>query len=309
MAKRFTETTKWEDGWFRKLPPRAKLFWFFILDRCDIAGFWEIDWELASFYIGEKVDESILQDFDGRIEKVNSNKLWVVKFIEFQYGTLNKKMNMHKKIIELLEKYNLLERVMEVLRKGKVRVKEGLVKGKVRVNEPLQEKDKEKDKDIYKEKDKEKENINNNLNNLEEKKKKRVGEDYKEEEEKKGKKEVEIILPEYINSELWNAYVEMRKKIKKPLTKYAIKLALNKLEKLRQEGEDPNQVLEQSILHCWQGLFPVKNKPLHQLTTKEIIDKQKLNSEKYKNLDVIKVEPDLEELKKLGIEIENKEEK
>ena len=148
MAKRFTENTKWEDTWFRKLPPKAKLFWFFILDKCDVAGFWEEDWELATFYIGEQVDESILEVFEGRIEKINGKKLWIVKFIEFQYGNLNSKVNLHKKIIGTLKQYGLWERVKKGLGKNSVRVKEGFGKGSVRVKEPLQDKDKEKDKEI-----------------------------------------------------------------------------------------------------------------------------------------------------------------
>jgi len=47
----------------------------------------------------------------------------------------------------------------------------------------------------------------------------------------------------------------MRNKIKKPLTGYAVKLALNKLEKFKVAGEDPNAVLEQSVMNSWQGLF------------------------------------------------------
>jgi len=79
MAKRFTENGKWEDTWFRNLPPVSKLFWLFVVDKCDIAGFWEIDWDLASFFIGSKVDESILKDFEGRLERVNNNgKIWIV---------------------------------------------------------------------------------------------------------------------------------------------------------------------------------------------------------------------------------------
>ncbi len=67
-------------------------------------------------------------------------------------------------------------------------------------------------------------------------------------------------LPSWIDKEAWEAYLEMRKSIKKPMkTERAIKLAIHKLEVLLKQGEDPTAVLDQSIFNSWQGLFPVKN--------------------------------------------------
>lgn len=64
-------------------------------------------------------------------------------------------------------------------------------------------------------------------------------------------------VPDFIDQDLFNKYVEMREKIKKPMTGAAIKMAYRKLEKLQSEGHDPGEVLEQSIFNSWQGLFPV----------------------------------------------------
>lgn len=65
-------------------------------------------------------------------------------------------------------------------------------------------------------------------------------------------------LPDWIPAEAWAGYVEMRKKIKKPLaTDRAIKLAINTLERLKAEGQDVEAVLDQSTMNSWQGLFPV----------------------------------------------------
>jgi hypothetical protein len=78
--------------------------------------------------------------------------------------------------------------------------------------------------------------------------------------ERKGKKihkEEVFELPDFINSSLWKGYLEMRSKIKKPMTDYAQKLAIGKLERFKQSGENPNAILEQSIIHSWQGLFSV----------------------------------------------------
>lgn len=63
-------------------------------------------------------------------------------------------------------------------------------------------------------------------------------------------------LPSWIPKEQWEAYVSMRKQIRKPLTDYAIKLAINKLDTLRQEGHTPKDVLEHCIMNSYQGIFP-----------------------------------------------------
>lgn len=67
-------------------------------------------------------------------------------------------------------------------------------------------------------------------------------------------------LPEWLPSEAWAGYVEMRKKIKKPMTDRAVTLAINTLDKLRQQGQDIAAVLDQSTLNSWQGLFAVSER-------------------------------------------------
>ncbi|KKK46857.1 hypothetical protein LCGC14_3161050 [marine sediment metagenome] len=69
----------------------------------------------------------------------------------------------------------------------------------------------------------------------------------------------EIIIPNWIPKKTWDTFLEMRKKIKAPMTDQAIKLAINKLEKLKEEGYESEDVLNESILNNWKGLFPIKN--------------------------------------------------
>lgn len=66
-------------------------------------------------------------------------------------------------------------------------------------------------------------------------------------------------LPDFVPVETWTAFVDMRKKLKSPLTEHAAKLAIGELEKLMAEGHRPRAVLEQSILNGWKGLFPIKS--------------------------------------------------
>jgi hypothetical protein len=89
MSKRFTDTEKWDRPWFRHLPNTYKLFWIYILDRCDAAGIWYVDMEMARFYLATKIDQNkAIELFQKQIEtKVDR---WLIKdFIGFQYGSLN----------------------------------------------------------------------------------------------------------------------------------------------------------------------------------------------------------------------------
>lgn len=65
-------------------------------------------------------------------------------------------------------------------------------------------------------------------------------------------------LPDWVPAEAWEEFVKMRKSIKKPMTDYASKLMLKKLDGLRRAGHDPQAVLDQSILKCWLDIFPVR---------------------------------------------------
>jgi hypothetical protein len=54
-------------------------------------------------------------------------------------------------------------------------------------------------------------------------------------------------------------YVDFRKKIRKPMTDRAIELAKDKLQKLSSDSDTQIEILNQSIVNGWQGLFPLKN--------------------------------------------------
>jgi hypothetical protein len=75
---------------------------------------------------------------------------------------------------------------------------------------------------------------------------------------KPNKAQAPFVLPEWVSPEVWNGFVEMRQKLRKSMTPKAKELTIKDLSKLRQEGNDPSAVLEQSIKNSWQGLYPVK---------------------------------------------------
>lgn len=62
-------------------------------------------------------------------------------------------------------------------------------------------------------------------------------------------------LPEWLPRDCWVAFVEMRKKIKSPLTDHAKDLAIRKLDEFRKQGHSPRDILENSIIGNYQGLF------------------------------------------------------
>jgi len=105
--KRFTETQKWEDPWFRRLKPEMKLLWQWILDRCDSAGVIDPDLELASFQIGYLYPMDTLCEFDGRVIKTDGGKFFIPKFIEFQYGRLSEDCRAHGPAFQSLRKHGL----------------------------------------------------------------------------------------------------------------------------------------------------------------------------------------------------------
>lgn len=68
-------------------------------------------------------------------------------------------------------------------------------------------------------------------------------------------------LPDWVPDSDWQSFVEMRRTIRKPMTPRAKQLALKKLGDLRTDGHSPEAVLQQSVLNCWQDLFPPKPPP------------------------------------------------
>lgn len=66
-------------------------------------------------------------------------------------------------------------------------------------------------------------------------------------------------LPDHIPAEAWSDFVDMRKRIGKPMTLAAMRLAVGRLDKLAADGWPPGDVLGNSILNSYQGLFPPKD--------------------------------------------------
>lgn len=109
MAKRFTDTDKWKKPFIRALDAPYKLLWFYILDDCDHAGIWQVDFEVAQIRIGQQVNEAdAIKIFGDRVEIFHEGKKWFLRdFVTFQYGQLTEKNRLHQSVLNLLNKNNL----------------------------------------------------------------------------------------------------------------------------------------------------------------------------------------------------------
>ena len=80
--------------------------------------------------------------------------------------------------------------------------------------------------------------------------------------EKQKEKAAAFSLDSYTkNAELLEAlrgFVEMRKKIKAPLTEHAFSLLLKKLDGMGNTDEEKAAIVNQSVMNSWKGLFPLK---------------------------------------------------
>lgn len=115
MAKRFTETTIWEDDWFYELSVEYKLLWFYIKDNCDHAGLWKP--KIRAF----KNVSDVEIDLDKALEYFNVGKMrvrplddgyWFLEdFFYFQYIKTAKSINLgskvHRSVYDLYLKHDI----------------------------------------------------------------------------------------------------------------------------------------------------------------------------------------------------------
>jgi hypothetical protein len=113
MAKRFTDSAKWDDPWFAELPSKYKLFYIYLLDECDHAGVWKVNFRKANFMIGETLEQAeVLRYMSDRVKRIDEAYWFVSKFIKFQYGGL-KNDNVGISVKSILKKHGLTDFINE----------------------------------------------------------------------------------------------------------------------------------------------------------------------------------------------------
>ena len=81
-----------------------------------------------------------------------------------------------------------------------------------------------------------------------------------------------VILPDWLDSQIWENFKAYRKKSRKPLIEETV---LKKLAKYHADGQDPNEIIEQTIANGWTGLFPVQKQPAADETPEEQVARMK----------------------------------
>ena len=77
-------------------------------------------------------------------------------------------------------------------------------------------------------------------------------------EERRGEEKAEFVLPDWIPADSWAGFEEARRKMKKPMTDRARKLAVAELEKLTKQGFSAQEIIDRSVLNNWQSFYAPK---------------------------------------------------
>lgn len=106
MAKRFTATEIWEEDWFLDMPNEYRLFWYYMLSKCDHAGVFKPNITRFNNSVGKKINkEKALMFFNEgkeRISVTRKKNWWIIDFFVFQYGQIfNFNNNLHFSIYKV----------------------------------------------------------------------------------------------------------------------------------------------------------------------------------------------------------------
>lgn len=109
MAKRFYDSGKFDDPFYRKLSPEMKGAYEYIQCKCNYAGVLDIDIEDINFKVGCKniTYESLKEAFQDKFvildESPNRLKIFMPKFIFWQYkNELIPTNGVHRNVVEQL---------------------------------------------------------------------------------------------------------------------------------------------------------------------------------------------------------------
>jgi hypothetical protein len=233
MKKILFAASFWDDDFIYTLSPSTKLFYIYLITNRNVtpSGFYKlgkIDKMKAGLTSGQV--KTALEDLKNKVyifgEFIFIKNLLHKSFLENTTEEKFKKSNIYKMIVEQITNNSTPLQLIELFKQTYPLFTpyKPLVSPLHTPSIPLPNTDTDTDTDTDKKKTKTKEKI--------------------------------FVLPDFIPLDTWEAYLEMRKK--KPPTDKAKELLIAKLEKLKNLGHNPKQVLEQSILNNWTDVYPLK---------------------------------------------------
>jgi hypothetical protein len=88
MAKRFTDTKKWNDDWYISLSNDNRIVWQWLLDNCNHAGLCKRSVGLLNLMCRTNITElELIEIMQNRV--IIHNDYWFIpNFLKFQYGSL-----------------------------------------------------------------------------------------------------------------------------------------------------------------------------------------------------------------------------
>jgi hypothetical protein len=95
-------------------------------------------------------------------------------------------------------------------------------------------------------------------------------------------------LPDWMPIEAWQGFVDMRRRIRAPLTARAVSMIVRRLDNLRQAGFAPEAVLDQSTANAWRGVFPLSDRTGRELANEQRLGRDNRNSERSRNREAIR---------------------
>ena len=135
MAKRLTDTEKWNDDWYISLSNDYRIIWQWLLDNCNHAGICKRSIRLLNLMCNTKVsEEELIKTMEDRV-LIKDNNWFIPKFLKFQYTSLHSNRPVIISVLKELEKNELLSMIPQSFGNDYLIIKD---------------KDKDKDKDIVK---------------------------------------------------------------------------------------------------------------------------------------------------------------
>lgn len=112
MSKRFTSTELWVEDWFCEMPMEYKLYWYYMLSKCNHAGIFKVNTKMFNNINECSLNyETALNYFNSdkkRIRVLNENLWFIEDYFYYQYGeSFNIKNRVHKSIYDVYNQYNI----------------------------------------------------------------------------------------------------------------------------------------------------------------------------------------------------------